>query len=364
MPRYLTPTKICLLALVDLYIADQIPTSAELNVLSFVASRINIPSEHDQPSLEERFKLSTFDLATLSEALSQWPSGIPGRSIYDALLQRLWELDGLDSLHILFQHLGGLVAPAVPVDSQGGSNVAKISRSSPLGQFIRRCCVEFTRLHFDDSKALWSFFAAYRASSHETWALRNPTAAKNLGGDQPAWAGSQFEEVDQSLPNNASAEDSDTLLSISVHQLQKMGTRVPEGVRSRLQQWIGDQSDSSAQSLQYFMAFFEHWRAGQYTMALESLHRYFDYSLIAKGGSDNLKVYYQYALLHLSVLHADFECWKESVDAMEECIATGKLVFCSVSHASRDASLTLCLNGRLSAVGTYSVPASAPSPFA
>lgn len=79
--------------------------------------------------------------------------------------------------------------------------------------------------------------------------------------------------------------------------------------------------------MHFFMAFFEHSKAGQYTMALESLHRYFDYSLAAKNGtadSTNLKIYYQYALLHLSVLHADFECWEESVDAMNECIATGE----------------------------------------
>jgi anaphase-promoting complex subunit 5 len=40
-----------------------------------------------------------------------------------------------------------------------------------------------------------------------------------------------------------------------------------------------------------------------------------------------VKVYYQYALLHLSVLHADFERWEEALGTMEECIATGKYSF-------------------------------------
>lgn len=123
-----------------------------------------------------------------------------------------------------------------------------------------------------------------------------------------------------------SAEDAAGLITFSIHQLQKLGTRLPKDTKTKLQQWMVDQWDSGVQSLQHFLAFFEHWKAGQYTMALESLHRYFDYSLVAKsstGNADNMRVYYQYALLHLSVLHADFDCWEESVEAMDECIATG-----------------------------------------
>ena len=327
MPRYLTPAKICLLVLVDLYISDQIPLSAKLDVLGFVASQVNAPSDHDNASIEEKIKFSSFDVAALSETLSRWPSGVPGRSVYDVLLQLLWELNELDSLYTLFQRLGGLITP--PALEAQEQPIPKISRSSPLGQFVRRCCVEFTRLQFSDSQALWNSFASYRAPSFNTWTSRNPDSARKRGDDQPPWKASRAlspEKMDPIGANHASTEDSDSLLSFSIYQLQKLGTRVPEGIKSKLQQWIGEQWESSAQSLQHFTAFFEHWRAGQYTMALESLHRYFDYSLIAKSGSDNMKVYYQYALLHLSVLHADFECWEESVDAMDECIATGKSV--------------------------------------
>ncbi|CZT15135.1 uncharacterized protein RCC_01027 [Ramularia collo-cygni] len=132
--------------------------------------------------------------------------------------------------------------------------------------------------------------------------------------------------VSDSIPVtlNTSAVDTDMLLGFAIHQLQKVGTRVPDDVKSRLEAWVGDQLDSGTQSLHFFMAFFEHWRAGQYTMALESLHRYFDYSLASRSGTDNMRVYYQYALLHLSVLHSDFECWDESIDAMNECIATAR----------------------------------------
>ena len=339
MPRYLTPAKICLLLLIDLYVADEIPSGSKLDVLSFVASQVNAPSDNDHDSIEERIHLASSGFAIFGEKLSQWQSGIPGRSVYDILLQRVWKLDELDSLHNLFQQLGELINP--PESDAEEQTVAKVSRASPLGQYIRRCVVEFTRLQFADSQALWNAFAIYRAPSYEAWASRNPEAAQKRDDERPAWARSTFADgadICKHQPAYASTDDSDTILSFSIYQLQKLGSRVPSEVKSKLDQWISEQWESSAQSLQHFMAFFEHWRASQYTMALESLHRYFDYSLIAKGGgAENMKVYYQYALLHLSVLHADFECWEESVDSMDECIAT-----------ARENQDTECLNFALS----------------
>lgn len=41
-------------------------------------------------------------------------------------------------------------------------------------------------------------------------------------------------------------------------------------------------------------------------------------------GTDHIKTYHQYALLHLAVLHADFGCYGEAISAMNECIATAR----------------------------------------
>jgi anaphase-promoting complex subunit 5 len=67
-----------------------------------------------------------------------------------------------------------------------------------------------------------------------------------------------------------------------------------------------------------------------------------------------MRIYYQYALLHLSVLHADFDCWEESVDAMDECIATGKGIAKrdigthTNGRVARENQDTACLNFALS----------------
>lgn len=315
MPRYLTPSKICLLALAELYLSGQTASSARLNVLSFIAANTLAGGVHDgNTSIVESLNAGALEIL---KPLQQWSTDIPGRNVYDVLLQRLWRLDGLDSLHVLFDQLSERTAsPVDPKEPRVGT-----SRASPLGQYIRRCCVEFTRLQFADSQALWAAFVSYRAPTYETWAHRNPVDARARLSDNEAQLGDQACGTSDSYMNT---EDTESLLTFSIHQLQKLGSRLPDKVKEKLQQWIGNQLDSGAQSLQHFLAFFEHWKAAQYTMALESLHRYFDYSLVARNsGSDNMKVYYQYALLHLSVLHADFDCWEGSVEAMDECIATG-----------------------------------------
>lgn len=329
----------CLLVLVRAYQAGQVSQESTLPALEFLARQITpSPSpEHDYDAVSDRNAIISSDISFLADALRPWTSRRPGRSVYDVVLHLVWRLDGLDSLHNL-------------VDEQDPDltsiGLRSLTASSPMGQFIRRCWVEFTRLQFDDAHALWNAFDAYRAPSYDEWASKNPESADER---QAAMSSGEFSvlmpaksaAITDSDSLSASVLDADTLLGFAIHHLQKMGTRVPEDVKSRLSQWIDNQWDSGTQSLHFFMAFFEHWRSGQYSMALESLHRYFDYSLAARSGSDNMKIYYQYALLHLSVLHADFECWEDSIDAMNECIATGMwLLAFSLNHpaANRDSS--------------------------
>lgn len=57
------------------------------------------------------------------------------------------------------------------------------------------------------------------------------------------------------------------------------------------------------------------WRIGDYSSALSQLSRYFDYTV-----SSTVTSSYQYALLNLALLQADFGCHKESLWAMHETI--------------------------------------------
>ena len=323
MPRYLTPAKIHLLVLIDIHISGEIATSAHLHALNFIATRVVAPSDHEAASMRARYNIfEGSEVATLAEPLSRWPTYVPGRSTYDIFLLRMWDLISVDTLFDLFQHLCELSSSSA--SGREGSGAIKISRSSPIGQFVRRSCVEYTRLRFADAESLWRAVCASRSSSHSTWAQKNPSkvlAATGNGSNTPQQLFSQKVEL---FPSPVSDEDVGYLLNFSIHKLQKLGTRVPQLFRKQLDGWVSRETDSPAKSLQYFMAFFEHWRAGQHSAAIQSLHQYFDYYLNSKPASDNMKLYYQYALLHLSVLHADFAKWTDSVEALEECITTAR----------------------------------------
>lgn len=62
------------------------------------------------------------------------------------------------------------------------------------------------------------------------------------------------------------------------------------------------------------------WRAGDYTSAFDNLHRYFDYTM-----HNNLdRSAYQFALLNLAIIQADFECFNEAISAVQEAVAIAR----------------------------------------
>lgn len=168
MPRYLTPSKLCLLVFLDFYLnssGDLPPGDAStLSILSFLASHINClaspADDSDIHVIERKLQLSLEDFA---EELSKWNSSMPGRSLWDVFLQRLWGPEvgnDLDALFKFFERLQTLITPPESNDNNNqetndeatAAASSKVSRASPFGQFIRRSCVEFTRLQFHDCK--------------------------------------------------------------------------------------------------------------------------------------------------------------------------------------------------------------------
>ena len=66
-------------------------------------------------------------------------------------------------------------------------------------------------------------------------------------------------------------------------------------------------------------SFLDAWRAGDYPTSFDSLHRFFDYTMRNRD-----RLFYQYALLNLAVLQADFGCYQEAVAAMHETVSTAR----------------------------------------
>jgi anaphase-promoting complex subunit 5 len=88
-------------------------------------------------------------------------------------------------------------------------------------------------------------------------------------------------------------------------------------MRSKLQQM--SRPGTSIPNLGHYLKFIDCWRAGDYASAFDNLHRYFDYTMKTRD-----RTFYQYALLNLSILQADFGCYREAIPAMQEAISTAR----------------------------------------
>ena len=182
MSRYLTPSKIGLLALISLYSESNVPSAAIVPILSFVISFL-IPGssseEHVGQSKDVSFSIEALQRATITHA-----SGIPGRTIWDLLLKKLWETNSSDALYGFFDNLSFILARPrddLSRDEQtSGQKCILLSRTSPLGAFVRRSQLEFTRLQFHDVIGIWNNFIHFREPTFTFWKKRNPDARKGV----------------------------------------------------------------------------------------------------------------------------------------------------------------------------------------
>jgi len=241
MSRYLTPSKICLLALTVLYTESVVPSSATIPILAFLASNI-LPSRSKTIGgnfvplqYEIACPISVFEKATVGHV-----SGIPGRTIWDLLLKQLWSIDSFDGLHLFFDKLSSLLRKSPEEERVNGrgwpgsssTHRVVLSETSPLGSFVRRSLLEFTRLQFHDGVTLWQRFVTYRSSTWSQWKKRNPVTGDNsfvkslrgelLGSKDPVTK-LVYGDVNARLYDGKdfSIEDAEKLLEFQIDQMQR-----------------------------------------------------------------------------------------------------------------------------------------------
>ncbi len=166
MPRYLTPSTISLLALISVYTDGVVPSAAMIPVLSFLVSHIRPLTAKDENVGSYILATDNFQKATITLASSR-----PGRTIWDLLLKKLWEIDSFDALNSFFDTL--------VEDKDQDPKPIVLSRRSLLGRFVARAQLEFNRLVFEAGVKLWKSFINYRAPTLPLWNRRHPTAGKS-----------------------------------------------------------------------------------------------------------------------------------------------------------------------------------------
>ncbi|KAK6614656.1 anaphase-promoting complex protein [Botrytis cinerea] len=341
MTRYLTPSKIGLLILIELYTDGIVSTSSTISILSFVLAQL-LPSS----SVKQAGKASTpqypiLDLEAFETLLKQHSaaSGHPGRSLWDHFLAKLWKVDSLDALHEFFARLNNLLAKSredIKKDGEMGipppsGDMILLSRISPFGSFLRKAKIEFERLKFGDVLHLWTTFMRWRQPSKAYWARRGRAVGiwagdKVLTQGEEDWGLEETETLahiayggleEENAAGSVSTDDVEKLLEFHVEQMQKLGTRMPIEVKSKLKSLLDDSIITP--SLSHYLTFLDAWRSGDYPSSFDSLHRYFDYTMQNRD-----RLFYQYALMNLAVLQADFECYDEAVAAMLETVSTAR----------------------------------------
>jgi anaphase-promoting complex subunit 5 len=185
MSRYLTPSKIGLLALAFLYTEGVVPTSETTAILSLLISHIlphaSHPSEVPPADTNHIVPITAFEAK-----LAAHESGIPGRTIWDLFLKKIWSFNCADSLDLFLANAPSLLARSreqLLRDRESGEEFVehpgRISRTSPLGAFIRRVHLEYTRLQFHDAGSLWHAFLAYRLPTKQAWEKKNPADGRS-----------------------------------------------------------------------------------------------------------------------------------------------------------------------------------------
>lgn len=235
MTRYLTPWRVSLLCLVTLYADGVVPNSAAIHVLSFLTAGL-FPLDAADKQWEQHF-LPT--ISEFEECLAGQESSIPGRTLWDLFLKNLWSIDSLDALETFFSDviLSLLEKSREELIHERDNGIEpekddrmRLSRSSPLGIFIRRAYLEYTRLQFHDSVKLWTGFVKYRLPTYSYWSRRHHEAGeiaidvnlRDLGLDstshlsQVVYGNIQDEEEEEEV----SAKDAERLLEFQIGELQ------------------------------------------------------------------------------------------------------------------------------------------------
>lgn len=252
MSRFLTPAKIGLLALIELYVDKAVPTSSIVDVLSFITSHLIDRDISGQPAngagrweRAERTVSLVISIADFEKALSPHTaaSGMPGRSLWYVFLDKLWKINSLDALHEFFERRSELLVKTkeeLRRDTEmgvtpPGPEVILLSRNSPFGAFIRRAHLEFTRLRFHDALELWKDFVKYRQTTAAFYRKKTPSFQRlsfdhvllegelTWGCDVEAVASVAYGDMLRDDPSSTlpvSTDDIEKLLEFQIEQMQ------------------------------------------------------------------------------------------------------------------------------------------------
>lgn len=247
--RFLNPAKICLLALIELYCEDAVGDAGTLPVLQFITSHV-LPDNSLEPDRPSDKADNIIDIVgsikVFERALRPFDAGIgvPGRSVWDVFVERLWTIDSLHVLHSFLNARAALLEPSKEDLRRGyedmlppGSAInMRLGAGSPFAVFVSKAAFEFTRLRFQEMCTLWKQFVIYRQPT-AAYMRRRHRSFDRLSFDnvlltnEPEWGGENTTRVAEvvyedmitglkklSIP--VTMDDLERLLDFQINQVQ------------------------------------------------------------------------------------------------------------------------------------------------
>ncbi|KAJ1960562.1 hypothetical protein IWQ62_004184, partial [Dispira parvispora] len=301
---FLTPHKIVLLVLIDTFCTNVHLHSQNALITSFMPWCLRHLHSPNTTFSQQRFTSLCAELKQMVvsvddddvvETQTAW-------TMQDVILDRLPEIQAtVDAFETLFSDAEALVLFA-DMDIETQDDQLYLDEGSVLGLFVRKCCLAFHALSFGQ---VWALYRQFRVHvSLDNMASREGSSDsfhpnRNFKRVLSSHVVSTFDieqYLDAHLEVLTSQGDSPQLATFQCHldSFQQLYPGLPKIHFSR-----------------YLYAA----RTGNYEAALYHLHRYFDYY-----NSQGNRTLYQYALLNLACLEAQFEHHEEARRILQEAI--------------------------------------------
>ncbi|KAL1915514.1 uncharacterized protein VTP21DRAFT_6638 [Calcarisporiella thermophila] len=309
--KFITPYKICLLALLQKFCSSHWEPTFAQKALYFLIHKLAANNDYQE--------LTILELMTELEEL-----GDEVVTLEEMLREKLEEIRCPNDLYDLFSVAKNLLhADEAPAHNNRHPNEGHLllHRRSVFGVFVRRAWLEFQKMPMEKIASLFSAFIAYRSAMFASEEANESKAISDASLLEEEKEGGVLQEIMERyhMPseNIIARSDAEHFLDYQVSLLEKSSGIIPP---RELQQKLNEiQHQIPTLFKVYYVSCLNCLRSGEVESAFENLHKFFDYCHV-----NQKKTLYQYALLNLAILHSRFNHKQQALWAVREAVSIAR----------------------------------------
>ncbi|ORZ28707.1 anaphase-promoting complex subunit 5-domain-containing protein [Lobosporangium transversale] len=299
---YLTPHKVSILILIEYY-CQKCSLASVQELLLFLLKCIQDSSEYLHSDINKfGAQLASETSPDIWYHLRVTLKRIKSPShLHDFFMSKL-EPDSMDPNHTTLRKIGLQDLIIQRGDIMDDNVMIGLDPESILGLYVRKARVEFRKLSFESTGKLYCAFENYIS-------ILNLDDKSSQSRPQ-SLAGSEDSTV-------LSAFDMEKYLDFHIQQLSDMGqSDIPADLLTHVH-CIQSRMPTLAKT--HYLTCLHAQQTGDFEVAIQSLHRFFDYCMATED-----RVLYQYALLNLAMLHVRFSHYEQALVALRETIEVAR----------------------------------------